>query len=55
MRYKVPQLEPYVGKEELENLKKAIEKRWLDTSRAKGKFGFEARVDLREGLKQTID
>ena len=29
MRYKVPQLEPYVGKEELENLKKAIEKRWL--------------------------
>ena len=29
MGYKVPQLEPYVGKEELENLKKVIDKKWL--------------------------
>ena len=29
MEYKVPQLEPYVGKEELENLKKVIDKKWL--------------------------
>lgn len=29
MKYKVPQLEPYVGKEELENLKKVIETNWL--------------------------
>lgn len=29
MKYKVPQLEPYVGQEELENLKKVIEKKWL--------------------------
>jgi len=29
MKYRVPQLEPYVGKEELENLKKVIEKKWL--------------------------
>ena len=29
MKYKVPQLEPFVGKEELENLKKAIERKWL--------------------------
>ena len=29
MGYKVLQLEPYVGKEELENLKKVIDKRWL--------------------------
>ena len=30
-------------------------RRALDTSRAKEKFGFEARVDFDEGLKQTID
>lgn len=29
MEYKVPQLEPYVGKEELENLKKVIDEKWL--------------------------
>ena len=29
MGYKVPQLEPYVGKEELENLKKVIDEKWL--------------------------
>lgn len=29
MKYKVPQLVPYVGKEELENLKKTINRRWL--------------------------
>jgi perosamine synthetase len=29
MRYKVPQLEPYVGKEELENLEKVIKRKWL--------------------------
>lgn len=28
-KYKVPQLEPYVGKEELENLKKVIKTKWL--------------------------
>lgn len=30
-------------------------RRALDTSRAKEKFGFEARVDFDEGLKKTID
>ena len=29
MRYKVPQLEPYIGKEELENLKKTIDEKWI--------------------------
>ena len=29
MKYRVPQLEPYIGQEELENLKKVIEKKWL--------------------------
>ena len=29
MGYTVPQLEPYVGKEELENLKKVIDEKWL--------------------------
>ncbi len=29
MKYKVPQLIPYVGKEELENLKLVIEKQWI--------------------------
>jgi len=29
MRYKVPQLEPYVGREELENLKKVIDEKWI--------------------------
>jgi len=30
-------------------------RRCLDTSRAKKEFGFEAKTDLREGLKQTIE
>jgi GDP-L-fucose synthase len=30
-------------------------RRWLDTSRAEQAFGFRARTDLREGLRQTID
>jgi GDP-L-fucose synthase len=30
-------------------------RRWLDTSRAEREFGFAAGVDLREGLRQTID
>lgn len=30
-------------------------RRMLDTSRAKEKFGFEARTDFREGLKRTIE
>jgi GDP-L-fucose synthase len=30
-------------------------RRALDTSRAKEKFGFEARVDFDEGLQETID
>ena len=29
MKYKIPQLIPYVGEEELENLEKVIEKKWL--------------------------
>lgn len=29
MKYRVVQLEPYVGKEEIENLKKVIENKWL--------------------------
>ena len=29
MKYKIPQLEPYIGEEELENLKKVIEGGWL--------------------------
>ncbi len=30
-------------------------RRWLDTSRAKGAFGFEAAIPLEEGLRRTID
>ncbi len=30
-------------------------RRCLDTSKAKKEFGFEAKVDFREGLKRTID
>ncbi len=30
-------------------------RRKLDTSRARERFGFEARVDFREGLRRTID
>lgn len=30
-------------------------RRCLDTTRAKERFGFEAQVDLRQGLKNTID
>ena len=30
-------------------------RRYLDTSRAKHEFGFEAKTDFREGLKKTID
>ena len=30
-------------------------RRRLDTSRAKEEFGFEARIDLREGLRRTIE
>ncbi len=30
-------------------------RRMLDTSRAREKFGFEARMDFREGLKRTIE
>jgi GDP-L-fucose synthase len=30
-------------------------RRCLDTSKAKGEFGFEARTDLKEGLKRTIE
>lgn len=37
MKYRIPQLEPYVGKEELENLKKVIEKKWL----TEGPFSME--------------
>jgi perosamine synthetase len=37
MEYKVSQLEPYVGKEELENLKKVIDEKWL----TEGVFSIE--------------
>lgn len=37
MKYKVSQLEPYLGKEELDNLKKVIETGWL----TEGKFANE--------------
>jgi len=30
-------------------------RRMLETSRAKGKFGFEAKTDFREGLKKAIE
>ena len=30
-------------------------RRYLDTNRAKEEFGFAAEVDLREGLKRTIE
>ncbi|MCK4421370.1 GDP-L-fucose synthase, partial [candidate division WOR-3 bacterium] len=30
-------------------------RRMLDTSRARKKFGFEAKTDFREGLKKTIE
>ena len=30
-------------------------RRCLDTSKAKAEFGFEARIDLREGLRRTIE
>ena len=30
-------------------------RRRLDTSKAKAEFGFEARIDLREGLRRTIE
>jgi GDP-L-fucose synthase len=30
-------------------------RRWLDTSRAEQEFGFRAGIDLREGLRRTID
>ena len=30
-------------------------RRWLDTSRAERAFGFRAGIDLREGLRRTID
>jgi len=29
MGYKIPQLEPYIGKEELKNLKKVIDEKWI--------------------------
>jgi GDP-L-fucose synthase len=30
-------------------------RRWLDTSRAENEFGFRARTQLRDGLRQTIE
>jgi GDP-L-fucose synthase len=30
-------------------------RRCLDTQRAKERFGFEAQVELRQGMKNTID
>jgi len=30
-------------------------RRMLDTSQAEKEFGFRAKIDLREGLKRTID
>jgi GDP-L-fucose synthase len=30
-------------------------RRCLDTQRAKERFGFEAKVELKQGLKNTID
>ena len=30
-------------------------RRMLDTSRAKSEFGFEAKTNMRDGLKMTID
>ena len=30
-------------------------RRYLDTTKAEREFGFKAKVDLREGLKRTID
>ncbi len=38
MKYKVPQLEPYVGQEELDNLKKCIEAAWLTEGPFAGEF-----------------
>ena len=47
MEYKVPQLEPYVGKEELENLKKVIDEKWL----TEGAFSKEFLEIIKEFTK----
>jgi len=52
MKYKVQQLEPYVGKEELENLKKAIDEKWI----TEGPFSKEFLQIIKEftGTKNAV-
>ncbi len=47
MKYKVPQLEPFVGEEELKNLKKVIEKKWL----TEGPFSKEFLENIKDFTK----
>lgn len=47
MEYKVPQLEPFIGKEELKNLKKVIDKKWI----TEGPFSKEFLDNIKDFTK----